>query len=392
MIINSLLDTDVYKFTMMQVVFHHFPDAEVEYEFISRTPGVNFRPYVDTILREVKNLCSVALTTDELKYLQHLGLFSEDFLDWLKDFTLDMNHLIIEDDPFSLKIKGPWLNTILFEVPILAIISELFHKPMLDDSTMRIGEKHLYDKIHYLRSQTDIADYVKFVDFGTRRRYSKSWHKFVIDVLHQELPKNFAGTSNVWLAKEFDLKPVGTMAHEYLQACQQLAPNLEDSERFGFYKWIEEYGDKLAIALSDVYNRYVFVNDLDEYLCQKFQGFRQDSGDPFSWGDLVVERLKQQQVDPNQKSLVFSDSLNFEKMVQLTRYFYQRIQPMFGIGTYLTNDVGIEPVDIIIKMISCNQAPVGKLTDDPSKTVCPDQAYLNRLKNTFGYDEDRRMR
>jgi nicotinate phosphoribosyltransferase len=181
------------------------------------------------------------------------------------------------------------------------------------------------------------------------------------------------------------------MAHEYLQACQQLAPKLETSEQFGFNKWIEEYGDQLATALSDVYHRYVFINDLNRELCQKFHGFRQDSGDPYSWGDLMIEHLKHQGIDPKDKSLVFSDSLNFEKMANITEYFYQRTNPLFGIGTYLTNDVGISPIEIIIKMVACNGKPVGKLTDDPHKTVCPDKAFLKTLRNTFGYYEDARQ-
>lgn len=392
MIIESLLDTDLYKFTMMQLVFHHFPEAETEYEFISRTPNVDFSPYYEAIKQALEHLCECQLKDEELNYLQSLGYFQNDFLDWLKNFKLDFNYIQLTNTPeFKLHIKGPWLHTILFEVPVLAIVSEIYHGAQFQNKDFSEGKRRLKEKIQLLQN-ADTGAAVKFVDFGTRRRFSKQWQDGLTQQLINELPDNFVGTSNIALAKKYQLKPVGTMAHEYIQACQRLAPRLEESQKFAFYKWIEEYDGKLTLALSDVYNRYVFVNDFDKMLSEQYQGMRHDSGDPFSWGDLMIEHYHQMGIDPKTKTLVFSDSLNFHKMIEITQYFQSRINVLFGIGTHLTNDVGIDPVEIIIKMISCNGQPVGKLTDDPQKTVCPDAEFLNKLKTTFGYFEDRRFK
>ncbi len=382
MIIKSLLDTDLYKFTMMQLVFHHFKATDVEYEFLCRRTDIDFKPIRNQIETEIKNLEKLSFTDEELEYLSSLDLFKSEFIDHLKNFKFNFNYIdITNENKLKIKIKGPWLETILYEIPILAIVSEIYHNNLYPYQDFIEGKLRLDNKIKLLKkSQSD----VKFVDFGTRRRYSAAWQDEIVETLKTKLPQNFSGTSNTLLAMKYNLPVIGTMAHEYLQACQRLAPSLKESQVFALKTWNEEYQGKLNTALTDVYNKYAFTNDLDSELCSQYKGYRHDSGDPYIWGDFIIEHLKKLGADPMDKLLVFSDSVTFTSMLEIASYFKDRINVTFGIGTHLTNDLGVKPPDIIIKMIKCNGLPVAKLTDSPEKAVCIDPQYLSTLVDMFG--------
>ena len=192
-----------------------------------------------------------------------------------------------------------------------------------------------------------------------------------------------AGTSNVYFAMTLGLTPLGTMAHEYLQACQSLGPRLRDSQVFGFESWAREYRGDLGIALSDVYGIEPFLRDFDLYFCKLFDGARHDSGDPFAWGERMIAHYKAMRVDPKTKILIFSDGLTVPKTIELYQQFNGRCQLAFGIGTNLTNDLGYEPLQIVIKMVECNGQPVAKLSDTPSKNMCTDEKYLAYLRQVF---------
>ena len=193
----------------------------------------------------------------------------------------------------------------------------------------------------------------------------------------------FAGTSNVLLAMKLGLTPLGTMAHEYLQACQALGPRLRDSQVFGFESWAREYRGDLGIALSDVYGIEPFLRDFDMYFCKLFDGARHDSGDPFAWGERMIEHYRRNRVDPLTKTLIFSDGLTVPRTIELFKQFHGRTQLAFGIGTNLTNDLGYEPLQIVIKMVRCNGQPVAKLSDTPAKNMCEDEKYLAYLRQVF---------
>jgi nicotinate phosphoribosyltransferase len=191
------------------------------------------------------------------------------------------------------------------------------------------------------------------------------------------------GTSNVLIAMQQGLAPVGTMGHEYLQACQVLGPSLRDSQCFAFDTWAKEFRGELGIALSDVYGLDAFLRDFDLYFCKLFDGARHDSGDPFVWGERLIAHYEANRVDPRTKTLVFSDSLTFPKAIKIAKQFAGRCKVAFGIGTNLTNDLGVEPLQIVIKMLRCNGQPVAKVSDAPEKTMCDDLKYLSYLRHVF---------
>ena len=392
MIITSLLDTDLYKFTMMQVVLHQFPGAEVEYKFKCRnagSPGIgNLSPYVHEIREEIRGLCSLQFQDAELSYLKAMRFIKSDFVDFLGIFQLNEKYVSVNALPtgeVEVVIRGPWLHTILFEIPVLAIINEVYFRKTQKQPDFSEGRKRLETKIGQLQLSS-LAE-LKIADYGTRRRFSKAWHEEVLRTLVSRLGTGtdgqLAGTSNVLFAMKLGLTPLGTMAHEYLQACQALGPRLRDSQVFGFEMWAKEYRGDLGIALSDVYGMSAFLRDFDLYFCKLFDGARHDSGDPFQWGERMLGHYAQNRVDPKTKTLIFSDGLTVPRTVELYQQFRGRCQLAFGIGTNLTNDLGYEPLQIVIKMVCCNGQPVAKLSDTPSKNMCDDEKYLAYLRQVF---------
>jgi len=283
----------------------------------------------------------------------------------------------------DIEIKGPWLHTILFEIPMLAIVNEVYFCNTQQEPDYSEGRGRLVEKMKLLGARPEFAD-CKIADYGTRRRFSKQWHEEVILTLKDGLGEQFAGTSNVFYAMKHSLTPLGTMAHEYLQACQALGPRLRDSQIFGFEMWAKEYRGDLGIALSDVYGMQAFLRDFDMYFCKLFDGARHDSGDPFDWGERLLQHYEANRCDPRTKILVFSDALDIPKVLQLYERFRGRCKLAFGVGTNLTNDLGYNPLQIVIKMVRCNGQPVAKLSDSPGKNMCDDKAYLAYLRQVFG--------
>ncbi|RYF59062.1 MAG: nicotinate phosphoribosyltransferase [Comamonadaceae bacterium] len=386
MIITSLLDTDLYKFSMMQVVLHHFPAAQVEYRYKCRTPGVNLRPYMDEIREEIHALCQLRFTPDELSYLRSLRFMKSDFVDFLGLFHLPERCLHLSeskiDGEIDISVKGPWLHTILFEIPVLAIVNEVYFRNTGAKLAWDEGRKRLQSKMKLVIDDPALADF-RVAEYGTRRRFSKAWHHEVITTMKAQMGTHFAGTSNVWFAKEFGVLPLGTMGHEYLQACQALGPRLRDSQVYALEVWAKEYRGDLGIALSDVYGMNAFLRDFDMYFCKLFDGARHDSGDPFTWGERMIGHYMANRVDPRTKTLVFSDSLTIPRAIELAQRFAGRCKISFGIGTNLTNDLGHEPLQIVMKMVRCNGQPVAKVSDAPEKTMCDDPAYLAYLRQVF---------
>jgi nicotinate phosphoribosyltransferase len=386
MIIQSLLDTDLYKFTMMQVVLHHFPSAQVEYRFQCRTEGVDLSPYLAEINQEIDALCELRFTEDELSYLGDLRFIKSDFIDFLGLFHLPRKciELTQADAPggISISIKGPWLHTILFEIPVLAIVNEVYFRHASPAPDPEEGRRRLREKVGLVSGEPDLAKF-RVAEYGTRRRFSRHWHDEVVTVLKSSMGEHFAGSSNVDIAKRHGLTPIGTMGHEYLQACQALGPRLRDSQVFALETWAKEYRGDLGIALSDVYGLDAFLRDFDMYFCKLFDGARHDSGDPFVWGERIIEHYLANRVDPRTKALVFSDALTFPLAIQIARRFQGRVRVSFGIGTNLTNDLGLQPLQIVIKMVRCNGQPVAKVSDAPEKTMCDDPAYLGYLRHVF---------
>ena len=387
MLIQSLLDTDLYKFTMMQVVLHHFPGAQVEYRFKCRTPGVDLRAHLDEIRVELANLCKLRFHDDELTYLRGLRFMKSDFVDFLALFHFNEKYLRAGhgDAPgeIDITIRGPWLHTILYEIPVLAIVSEVYFRRTQPRPNLQEGRHRLQAKIDLVRTVPPELDF-KISDFGTRRRFSLAWQEEVLQTLKREVPEYLAGTSNVWFAMRSNLTPLGTLGHEYMQACQALGPRLRDSQVFAFDKWAQEYRGDLGIAISDTYGVDAFLRDFDMYFCKLFDGARHDSGDPFEWGEKMIAHYRRNRVDPHTKTLIFSDGLSFPLAIEIAHRFHGRARTAFGIGTNLTNDLGYEPINIVLKMTECNGQPVAKVSDAPGKTMSKDAGYLSYLRQVFG--------
>jgi nicotinate phosphoribosyltransferase len=400
MIITSLLDTDLYKFTMMQVVLHQFPGAQAEYKFKCRNPGVNLAPYAAEIREEIRSLCQLHFSEAELTYLRGLRFIKSDFVDFLGLFRLNEKYITVTPQPsgeLDISVKGPWLHTILFEIPVLAIVNEVYFRNVQKMPRLQDGRKRLDAKIDLLHAH-GLAE-LKIADYGTRRRFSKAWHEEVLRVLSAKLGTDasqvpagqLAGTSNVLFAMKLGLTPLGTMAHEYLQAAQAIGPRLRDSQIFAFESWAREYRGDLGIALSDVYGMSAFLRDFDMYFCKLFDGARHDSGDPFDWGERMIAHYAGNRVDPKTKVLIFSDGLTVPRTIALYQRFRGRCMLAFGIGTNLTNDLGDAPdhvpLQIVMKLVRCNGQPVAKLSDTPSKNMCEDEKYLAYLRQVFEIEQ-----
>ncbi|MGH8706092.1 MAG: nicotinate phosphoribosyltransferase, partial [Burkholderiales bacterium] len=377
------------KFTMMQVVLHHFPGAQVEYRFKCRTEGVNLATHLEEIHREISDLCTLRFREDELAYLRGLRFMKSDFVDFLGLFQFNEKYIAIghgeRPGEIDITIRGPWLHTIFFEIPVLAIVSELYFRRTQPIPDIDEGRRRLRAKIEMVRKVEPALEF-KVSDFGTRRRFSRPWHEEIIQTLKKQVPQHFAGTSNVLLAMKNAATPLGTMAHEYMQACQALGPRLRDSQVYSFDVWAKEYRGDLGIALSDTYGMEAFLRDFDMYFCKLFDGARHDSADPFEWGEKMIEHYRRNRVDPRTKTLIFSDQLSVPLAIEIARRFHGRALTSFGIGTNLTNDLGYEPINIVIKMTECNGQPVAKVSDSPGKTVSKDPGYLAYLRQVYGLD------
>ncbi len=387
-VIRSLLDTDLYKYTMMQTVLHQYPAAEVEYRFRSRNTELDFSDCVEEIEAEIEQLCQLRLTEDELAYLARLEYIKPDFIHFLRLFRLDRRfiHLSCRHGELELKIQGPWLHTILFEVPLLAIISEVYCRRHHPNPDWQQAQSRLQDKIRLVQGNTENEEF-RFSDFGTRRRYSRAWQEEVVTELARQLPLQFAGTSNLDLARRLGLKPVGTIAHEFMQAFQALGPRLIDSQKMALEAWVHEYRGQLGIALTDVVGMDAFLRDFDLYFAKLFDGLRQDSGDPVEWTEKALAHYRRMNIDPRSKTLVYSDGLTMHSALDLYHRFRGQCRPAFGIGTHLTNDImNNSRLNIVLKMTACNGQAVAKLSDSPGKAMCEDPGYLAYLAQVFNVD------
>ncbi|MDX1932020.1 MAG: nicotinate phosphoribosyltransferase [Capsulimonadales bacterium] len=384
-IISSLLDTDLYKLTMQQAVWGQFPRAEAEYVFRLRNDGVDLTPYADEIRAEIADLGNLRLTREELAFLMGVRFFKPGYIEALRDFTLEPENVHIStDNGFSLRIIGNWFQTILFEVPVLAIINEVYFRNTRPDAFRRSDEGS--DRLRRKIERMDASPVpLRIIEFGTRRRYSREWQTVVVETLKTRAARHLIGTSNVALAMRYDLKPFGTMAHEWLQAGQAYT-HPADSQKFALEAWMQEYRGDLGIALSDVITMDAFLRDFDLLFARAYDGARHDSGDPFAWGEKLIAHYERLGIDPRTRTAVFSDSLDIPLCIRLAERFEGRIRTMFGIGTNLTNDLGFPALSIVIKIARCNGRPVVKISDAPGKTLSENPVYLAYLRQAFGLD------
>ena len=396
-IIQSLLDTDLYKFTMLQVVLHKFPQTHSVYHFRCRNLEDTVYPLtdiLDDLNQQLDYLCQLKFKEDELLYLRSLRFIKSDFVDYLELYQLKRRFIkasIDEQGRLDIWIEGPMVQAMMFEIFVLAIVNELYFMRIRSDEVLAEGERCLQAKVellkHYEKELKPHEPPFLVSDFGTRRRYSFAWQKHVIEVFNQASPNIFRGTSNVLIAKELGITPIGTMAHEFLQAFQALDVRLRDFQKAALETWVQEYRGDLGIALTDVVGMDAFLRDFDLYFAKLFDGLRHDSGDPYAWGDKAYAHYKKLKIDSKTKMLTFSDGLNLEKAWSLHQYFKDRFQVSFGIGTNLTNDLGQTPLNIVLKLVECNGQSVAKISDSPGKTMTDNDTFLAYLRQVFNLSE-----
>lgn len=385
-ILTTILDTDAYKLHMQQAVFHRYNDVTVAAEFRCRGDDM-LGIYVEEIQQQIDMMAALALTEDEFTYLSGLPFFTADYLNWLRTFRYDPTQVRVRNHQgkLDIRISGPWREVIMWEVPLLALISEVVHRHRSPEVTPEMAVGQLKKKLiqfNQLTSGLDMSCF-RLMDFGTRRRFSHDVHLAIVSTLKQEFPW-LVGSSNYEIARQLGIMPVGTQAHEWFQAHQQISPVLANSQRAALQSWLDEYPNQLGIALTDCITMDAFLRDFGLEFASAYQGLRHDSGDPLEWGEKAIAHYQQLGIDPMSKTLVFSDNLDLDKAVQLYRHFGQRINVIFGIGTRLTCDIPqVKPLNIVIKLVECNGKPVAKLSDSPGKTICQDKAFVRALRKAF---------
>lgn len=378
--IKSLLDTDLYKFSVMQFAYHRFPNDFVNYEFTCRNKDVKLGFLKEKLENELIKLCCLKLTKEELNYLSKIknGLFSKDFIIFLENFKLKKECISIKcvNEDLIIKISGRWVDTVLFEIPVLSLVNELYFKQIEPNPNYLLGKFILIKEIEKIRSTN-----LQFCEFGTRRRFSASWQREVVKTLKEQCPKNLIGTSNLLLAKEFNLEPIGTHPHECLAFYQGKFDYFEFQARF-LNDWYSEFGNKLAVALTDIYTTDIFLNEFNQLLTEKYNGLRQDSGDPLVWFSKVQKHYQLMNIDLKNKTIVFSDSLNFDKALAIFEKTAGKAKVSFGIGTFLTNNLGPKALNIVIKMVKVNKKEVVKISDEPHKAI-GSSLIISQIKEKF---------
>ena len=384
-VLHTLLDTDAYKLHMQQAVFHHYYDVDVAAEFRCRGDDL-LGIYADSIREQVDAMQHLTLQDDEYQWLSGLPFFKAGYLNWLRDFRYKPEQVTVTNDngKLDIRLEGPWREVIMWEVPLLAVISELAHRYRSPETGVTQALAALENKLAGFATLTDGLDMSRFrlMDFGTRRRFSRDVQQAIVQRLQQE--SWFVGTSNYDLARRLNLTPMGTRAHEWFRAHQQISPDLANSQRAALAAWLDEYPNQLGIALTDCITMDAFLRDFGPEFAERYQGLRHDSGDPVEWGEKAIAHYEKLGIDPMSKVLVFSDNLDLAKAVELYRHFSTRVNLSFGIGTRLTCDIPqVKPLNIVIKLVECNGKPVAKLSDSPGKTICHDKAFVRALRKAF---------
>lgn len=394
-IITSLLETDQYKINMMQVFLHQFNKDKVIWAFKCRNPGVKFTPeMVAEIRRQLDLYCALRFTEDELQYLKkNLAWLTEDFIDYLRHWQPRRCEILVNegdiqaynDCGLAIECRGFQLNVSMYEIPILAIVNEVYFAFKYGPGNLNITfQRNTMDKFNALKARK--YDIGFFSEFGLRRRYSKNMQDWLINyIVDQKIP-GFVGTSNVYLAKKYGVKPVGTMAHEMFQLMQgHHEYNPAYVNMLALKAWVKEYETDNGIALTDCITTDCFLLDFNKTYANLFNGVRHDSGDPIAWGEKLIAHFQKLGIDPKTKTLLFSDSLNFAKATEIKKYFNGRCKIAFGIGTWLANDCDVPALNIVHKMVECNGAPVAKISDVAGKGMCRDNEYVEYLQRCIDW-------
>ena len=385
-IILSLLETDAYKFSMGQAIYHQFSDFKTTWNFKCRNEDVHFtKEMVDEIKRQILLYCELRFKEDELEYLHNIPWIKGSYVDFLRLWKPRYEDYIIStDDPCGLSIetRGTWLNTSMYEIPTLAIVNEVYFRMAYNyDELIESFKERLETKIAKLEAGE--YDLSSFSEFGMRRRLSGEAQELAVRRLSEANTgkSKFVGTSNVYLAKKFGITAVGTMAHEWIMCVGQgnHKHNPAYSNWYALDAWVKEYGVLNGTALTDAITTECFLKDFQLTYSTLFSGVRHDSGSPFEWGDRMIEHYKNLGIDPKTKTLLFSDSLDFEKATAIKKYFDGKAKIAFGIGTFIANDTFAPALNIVMKTTACNGMDVAKISDVEGKGMCRNPEYIKYL-------------
>lgn len=381
----SLLDTDLYKFNMNQVMFHKHTNLNGVYLFKCRNKDVVFTEEMcEEINAQIDHLCTLTFQEEELDYLASLRFIKSDYVEFLRLWRPLRKYVKcwLEEGQLHIEVRGPLFSAMQFEIYLLEIVNEVYFR-MKYDYLMLIAsarEKLLY-KIRGFREE--MYDF-KFAEFGCRRRLSREWQDYAVSELLQT--GHCVGTSNVYLAMKYGCKPIGTYAHEYVQMYQGVpGVTLAYTNKMAMDEWFEEYQGDNGTALTDTLGTDLFLMDFNKLQANCYTGVRHDSGDPIEWGEKIIAHYEKLGIDPKTKTLLFSDSLDFDKAQKIYDHFKERINVSFGIGTFISNDTCVEPLNIVIKLQYVNGHPVAKLSDDFGKAMCQNDDYLHYLKGAVDY-------
>lgn len=386
-IIESLLDTDLYKFNMNQVIFHKHTALSGQYYFKCRNTDVVFtQEMVDEINAQVDHLCTLKFRKEELDYMRSIRFIKNDYVEFLRLWHPMRDYVSVnltDEGELQIVVDGPLFSVMQFEIYLLEIVNEVYFRLRYDYETLRASaEKKLDAKIKALNDGTYTF---RFAEFGCRRRLSREWEDVVVRRLTSETDK-CVGTSNVYLAMKYGITPIGTYAHEYVQMYQGIDRiPLAYTNHYALRDWYDEYEGDNGTTLTDTITTDLFLMDFNRSMVNNFSGVRHDSGDPFEWGEKIIAHYKGYGVDPKTKLLLFSDGLDFDRAQALYDYFKDRSKVSFGIGTFCSNDTCEKALNIVIKLQYVNGRPVAKLSDNPEKSMCRDQEYLDYLKRSVEF-------
>ena len=390
-IIVSLLDTDLYKFNMDQVIFHKHTDLCGQYYFKCRNKDIVFTSEMaEEIKAQVDHLCSLRFTKEELDYLRSIRFIKNDYVEFLRLWHPIRDYVKIAlnaDGELSVVVDGPLFSAMQFEIYLLEIINEVYFRMAFDYEILRkSAEERLDAKI---KAMNDGTYTFNFAEFGCRRRLSREWEDVVVRRFVTET-KNCVGTSNVYLAMKYNVTPIGTYAHEFVQMYQGIdSIPLAYTNHYAMQDWYAEYDGDNGTALTDTVTTDLFLLDFNRSMVNNYTGVRHDSGDPYAWGEKIIAHYKKFGVDPKTKLLLFSDSLDFDRAQKLYDYFCDKTKVSFGIGTLVSNDTCETALNIVIKLQYVNGRPVAKLSDTPSKAMCRDAEYLEYLNRSVAFRLDR---
>ncbi len=397
-IITSLLEQDMYKYSMGQAIYHQFPSYKTTWTFKCRNKDVTFTAdMVEEIKEQIKAFCELSYTEDELEYLNNIKWIRGSYVDFLRIWKPRYEDFEITDEAdcgLSIETKGTWLNTSMYEIPTLAIVNEVYFRMAYNyDELLASFTERLEDKYEKLQSNTWNAG--TFSEFGLRRRLSAEAQELAVMKLSHlndtsECASAFVGTSNVYLAKKFGITPVGTMAHEWIMCVGQgnHKHNPAYSNWYALDAWVKEYGVLNGIALTDTITTDCFLRDFQLTYSTLFSGVRHDSGDPIAWGEKMIEHYESIGIDPKTKTLLFSDSLDFKRADEIHSHFQGRAKVAFGIGTYLANDTKVNALNIVMKTTFCNGQDVAKISDVEGKGMCKNDDYVDYLKRCINWRID----